>query len=189
MHEWCHSQCDWCGQHQMDIMHNQQSLTLLNPEFGEGPSSSLTSLEVFASWVSLITLDGGRTFSLKLDWQLRQEEHSIAWCGMRRGGMQRASSENQGEYWHAKSRRKNERKGNCSWSWETQGKPLHVVNLYNALEQRWVFFFWWLTWEKKRALEVRKQKRRICITGEEAENGLQRTVKKSRRSKTVKNAK
>jgi hypothetical protein len=62
----------------MAIMQNQRSLTLLNPGFCGGPSSALTSLEVFASWVSLITLDGGRTFSLKLDWQLRQEEHSVA---------------------------------------------------------------------------------------------------------------
>jgi hypothetical protein len=34
-------------------------------------------------------------------------------------------------------------------------------------------------WEKKR--------RRICVTGEEAENGLQRTVRQSSRSETVKN--
>jgi hypothetical protein len=33
-----------------------------------------------------------------------------------------------------------------------------------------------------------KRKRRICVTGEEAENGLQRTVKQRNKSKTVKNA-
>jgi hypothetical protein len=33
-----------------------------------------------------------------------------------------------------------------------------------------------------------KRERRTCVTGEEAENGLQRTVKQSSRSKTVKNA-
>jgi hypothetical protein len=33
-----------------------------------------------------------------------------------------------------------------------------------------------------------KRNRRICVTGEEAENGLQRTVKQSSRSETVKNA-
>jgi hypothetical protein len=38
----------------------------------------------------------GRTFSLKIDWQLGQEEDNIACCGMRRGGMQRASSEKLG---------------------------------------------------------------------------------------------
>jgi hypothetical protein len=62
----------------MAIMYNQRSLTLLNPEISGGPSFALTSLEVFSSWVSLITLDGGRNFSPKLDWQLRQEEHSVA---------------------------------------------------------------------------------------------------------------
>jgi hypothetical protein len=33
-----------------------------------------------------------------------------------------------------------------------------------------------------------KSERRICVTGEETENGLQRTVKQSSRSETVKNA-
>ena len=33
-----------------------------------------------------------------------------------------------------------------------------------------------------------KRRRRICVTGEEAENGLQRTVRQSSRSETVKNA-
>jgi hypothetical protein len=32
-----------------------------------------------------------------------------------------------------------------------------------------------------------KRRRRICVTGEEAENGLQRTVRQSSRSETVKN--
>jgi hypothetical protein len=32
-----------------------------------------------------------------------------------------------------------------------------------------------------------EKRRRICVTGEEAENGLQRTVRQSSRSKTVKN--
>ena len=43
-------------------------------------------------------------------------------------------------------------------------------------------------------VEVRKRehsgcekRRRICVTGEEAENGLQRTVRQSSRSETVKN--
>jgi hypothetical protein len=43
-------------------------------------------------------------------------------------------------------------------------------------------------------VDVRKRERygcekmrRICVTGEEAENGLQRTVRQSSRSKTVKN--
>jgi hypothetical protein len=31
------------------------------------------------------------------------------------------------------------------------------------------------------------KRRRICVTGEEAENGLQRTVRQSSRSETVKN--
>ena len=34
-----------------------------------------------------------------------------------------------------------------------------------------------------------KRKRRIYVTEKEAENGLQRTAKQSRRSETVKNAK
>jgi hypothetical protein len=44
------------------------------------------------------------------------------------------------------------------------------------------------------AVDVRKRerygcekRRRICVTGEEAENGLQRTVRQSNRSKIVKN--
>jgi hypothetical protein len=44
------------------------------------------------------------------------------------------------------------------------------------------------------AVDVRKRerdgcgkRRRICVTGEEAENGLQRTVRRSSRSETVKN--
>jgi hypothetical protein len=32
-----------------------------------------------------------------------------------------------------------------------------------------------------------KRRRRICVTREEAENGLQRTVRQSSRSETVKN--
>jgi hypothetical protein len=32
-----------------------------------------------------------------------------------------------------------------------------------------------------------EKRRRICVTGEEAENGLQRTVRQSSRSKKVKN--
>jgi hypothetical protein len=32
-----------------------------------------------------------------------------------------------------------------------------------------------------------EKRRRICVTGEEAENGLQRTVRQSSRSETVKN--
>jgi hypothetical protein len=43
------------------------------------------------------------------------------------------------------------------------------------------------------AVDVRKrehsgceERRRICVTGEEAENGLQRTVRQSSRSETVK---
>jgi hypothetical protein len=32
-----------------------------------------------------------------------------------------------------------------------------------------------------------KKRRRICVTGEEAENGLQRIVRQSSRSETVKN--
>jgi hypothetical protein len=34
-----------------------------------------------------------------------------------------------------------------------------------------------------------EKRRRICMTGEEAENGLQRTVTQSSRSETVKNTK
>jgi hypothetical protein len=52
-----------------------------------------------------------KTFSLKLDWQLRQEERSVACVAC----MEEACKE-PGECWHAKSRRKNERKRNCSWS-------------------------------------------------------------------------
>jgi hypothetical protein len=43
-------------------------------------------------------------------------------------------------------------------------------------------------------VEVRKRerpgcekRRRICVTGEEAENGLQRTVRQNNRSETMKN--
>jgi len=75
-----------------------------------------------------------------------------------------------------KSRRKTERKGNCSWSWETHGKPLHVANLYNTLKQRWIVAVFW----------CEKRRRRTCVTGEGAENGLQRTVKLSTRSKAIK---
>jgi hypothetical protein len=34
-----------------------------------------------------------------------------------------------------------------------------------------------------------EKRRRICVTGEEAENGLQRTVRQSSRSETMKNTK
>jgi hypothetical protein len=58
-----------------------------------------------------------------------------------------------------------------------------VVNLHNALEQRLIV-----------VVDVRKRerygcgkRRRICVTGEEAENGLQRTVRQNNRSKPVKN--
>jgi hypothetical protein len=58
-----------------------------------------------------------------------------------------------------------------------------VVNLHNALEQRLIV-----------AVDVRKRerygcgkRRRICVTGEEAENGLQRTMRQNNRSKPVKN--
>jgi hypothetical protein len=57
------------------------------------------------------------------------------------------------------------------------------VNLHNALEQRLIV-----------DVDVRKRerygcgkRRRICVTGEEAENGLQRTVRQNSRSKPVKN--
>jgi hypothetical protein len=33
-----------------------------------------------------------------------------------------------------------------------------------------------------------KRRRRICVTGKEAENGMQRTMKERSRSETVKNA-
>jgi hypothetical protein len=39
--------------------------------------------------------------------------------------------------------------------------------------------------KRERALDVRKR-RRTCVTGEGAENGLQRTVKQSSRLKAVK---
>jgi hypothetical protein len=58
-----------------------------------------------------------------------------------------------------------------------------MINLYNALEDRKM--------ELKREREssgCEKRRRRTCGTGEGDENGLQRTVKQSSRSETVKNA-
>jgi hypothetical protein len=40
---------------------------------------------------------------------------------------------------------------------------------------------------RKRECYGCEKRRRICVTEEEAENGLQRTVRQSSRSKTVKN--
>jgi hypothetical protein len=40
---------------------------------------------------------------------------------------------------------------------------------------------------RKRERDGCGKRRRICVTGEEAENGLQRTVRRSSRSETVKN--
>jgi hypothetical protein len=40
---------------------------------------------------------------------------------------------------------------------------------------------------KKRERDGCGKRRRICVTGEEAENGLQRTVRQGSRSETVKN--
>ena len=40
--------------------------------------------------------------------------------------------------------------------------------------------------KRERALDVRKRRRRTCVTGEGAENGLQRTVKQSSRLKAAK---
>jgi hypothetical protein len=82
-----------------------------------------------------------------------------------------------------KSRRKNERKGNCSWNGETHWKPLHVVTLYNALKQRWIVV---VEVRKRKCSGCEKRRRRTCLTGEGAENGLQRTVKLSSRSKAIK---
>ena len=42
-----------------------------------------------------------------------------------------------------------------------------------------------MKWERESSEGV-KRKRRICVTEKEAENGLQRTAKQSRRSETVK---
>jgi hypothetical protein len=39
---------------------------------------------------------------------------------------------------------------------------------------------------RKRERSGCEERRRICVTGEEAENGLQRTVRQSSRSETVK---
>ena len=40
--------------------------------------------------------------------------------------------------------------------------------------------------ERERALDVRKRRRRTCVTGEGAENGIQRIVKLRSRSKAIK---
>jgi hypothetical protein len=74
--------------------------------------------------------------------------------------MQRASSENQGECWHAKRRRKNERKGNCSCmmrrggmqraSSENQGECWHAKT-----EERMK--------ERETAVEVEKSKENLCM--------------------------
>jgi hypothetical protein len=40
---------------------------------------------------------------------------------------------------------------------------------------------------RKRECYGCEKRRRICVTGEEAENGLQRTVRQSSKSETVKN--
>jgi hypothetical protein len=40
---------------------------------------------------------------------------------------------------------------------------------------------------RKRERSGCEERRRICVTGEEAKNGLQRTVRQSNRSETVKN--
>jgi hypothetical protein len=42
---------------------------------------------------------------------------------------------------------------------------------------------------EKESSGCEKRRRRICVIGEEAENGLQRTVRQSSKSETVKNAK
>jgi hypothetical protein len=65
-----------------------------------------------------------------------------------------------------------------------QGKPLHVVNLYNALEQRRIVV---VEVRARESSGCEKRRRRIYVTGEEAKNGLQRTVRQSSRSETVKN--
>jgi hypothetical protein len=54
---------------------------------------------------------------------------------MHKGGMQRGSSENQGERWHTKSRRKTEIKETGVEVEKLHGKPLHVAILYNTLKQ------------------------------------------------------
>jgi hypothetical protein len=41
---------------------------------------------------------------------------------------------------------------------------------------------------EKESSGCEKRRRRICVTGEEAENGLQRTVRQSSKSEIVKNA-
>jgi hypothetical protein len=65
-----------------------------------------------------------------------------------------------------------------------QGKPLHVVNLYNALEHGRIVV---VEVRARESSRCEKRRRRICVTGEEVENGLQRTVRQSSRSETVKN--
>jgi hypothetical protein len=40
---------------------------------------------------------------------------------------------------------------------------------------------------KRKSSGCEKRRRRVCVTGEEAENGLQRTVRQSSRSETMKN--
>jgi hypothetical protein len=61
-----------------------------------------------------------------------------------------------------------------------------VEKQYNALKPRWKVVEVEERERERSACE--KRERRTCVTGEEAENGLQRTVKQSSRSKTVKNA-
>jgi hypothetical protein len=46
---------------------------------------------------------------------------------------------------------------------------------------------WLLKVRARESSGCEKRRRRICVTGEEAENGLQRTVRQSSRSETVKN--
>jgi hypothetical protein len=58
-----------------------------------------------------------------------------------------------------------------------------VENLHNALEQRWIGA---VEVRKRKRSGCEKRRRRTCVTEEGAENGLQRTVKLSSRSKAIK---
>jgi hypothetical protein len=58
-----------------------------------------------------------------------------------------------------------------------------VAILYNTLKQSGIVA---VEVRKRKRSGCEKRRRRTCVTEEEAENGLQRTVKLSSRSKTIK---
>jgi hypothetical protein len=87
--------------------------------------------------------------------------------------MQRASSENQKKKKETAVEVEKSEENLCMWKnnimrWNQDGRVVEV--------------------RERESSGCEKRRRRICVTGEEAENGLQRTVRQSSRSETVKNA-